>query len=425
MMRQALAALLALSLAGACSDDASPAGDAAAVDAPPDAGLDAAPLPCDLAPQTFWLYDLSHMPPGYVQQEFTCRGQGLHENLWVSDDIWGAPFDQTDVDNVLAAFDHATPADGAHGIYDNDTSTFGDPTDVDGNGRIDLLYYSLAGYGGYEFDGFIRREDILGGTDSNDAEVLYLDGVRNDPAGDYMLGVIAHEFEHMIMLAHDTGEDSWLDESLAEAAMVRSGYLGDLSAWVASDFAGNPTQTLTDDSATFNYGPGFLHDLVADPGHGVASLATVLTAHSDDPDFGDLLTHWAVANFLDAPDLDGGVYGYTAFDVPALAATTVTLGTPTPVTASVAAHSARYFTVDLSAATVGLCYQLTVGGVGAGQTAAALLLYPASDRRQATVTLDPAGGFTLEAGIDRATLVLVETGGTTSAAVTVAAGGCP
>ncbi|MFH2009642.1 MAG: hypothetical protein ABI333_23820 [bacterium] len=353
----------------ACGDDDGGPGPDATADASliPDAevGQDAeVTTECTLPPRDFWVYDLSVMPPTWLQVPSTCRAQGTHGIVYVADDIWDADLNQQDVDQVLTAFDESTPADTGSGIFTLTTATFGEPTDVDTNDRVILFYSELPGYGGYEFDGYIRREDVLGGQNSNGAEMLYLDGVRNDPGGEYMLGVVAHEFVHMIHLNHDQNEASWLEESLAEASMILSGYFGDLATWVANDFAPNPNQTLTTDGQTFNYGAGFLFGgylvqrygadfltaLVEEPADGVTGFEATLTAEGHSESFRELLGDWALANFLDAPTVGAGEFGYSAFTVPAMDAYTSAVPSQV-IPRGLSPHAARYVVFELTTGT--------------------------------------------------------------------------
>jgi len=88
----------------------------------------------------FWTYDLSVMPPKNVKITATCRAVGDHSYVFVADDQWGTAVDQAKVDAVLKAFETATPAAPDKGIYETDTSTFGDPPDVDGIPEFSFLF---------------------------------------------------------------------------------------------------------------------------------------------------------------------------------------------------------------------------------------------------------------------------------------------
>jgi hypothetical protein len=387
-------------------------------------------VPCTEAPRELLTYDLSVMPPKTTTVKASCRGIGDHALLYVADDIWGKSIGQKEADQVMTAWERATPADPTKGIWQLVTGTFGPTTDVDKDGRVLLLYYEIKGYAGYQFDGFIRREDMLGGIDGNKAEVLYIDGVRNPPGGEYMLGVAAHEFQHMVHLAHDTDEDGWLDETLSEASMVVCGYLGDLKEFVAKDFSKNPTQSLTTEPPKFNYGAGFLfgaylhrrfgegflRSMVAEPTNGIAGLDKTLKATGKPDSFRTLLRDWAAANFLDAPTIDDGRFGYTAFDVPAMAATV--LNAPTSgVSKTLEPHSARYFVFQI-ASPAGSSVKVALQSAEFAGLEVRHAAYPDADKSKATVGLFSPQAASSEltvsgvgGAIDRVLVAVVETAG--------------
>ena len=421
--------------------------------APLDAGVDATPGPdagpdaavsteCTLPPRTFWAYDTSVMPPTWMQVASSCRAHGTHGIIYVADDVWNIDLTQSDVDQALQAFDHAAPADPTKGIYELATATFGEPTDVDGNDRVILLYFALPAYMGTQFDGNIRREDVLGGQNSNTAELLYLNAKHAAPTGEYMLGVAAHELEHLIHLNHDLDEEGWLDETMAETSMVLCGYHGDLYTWVANDFAASPDQTLTvADSRYFNYGAGFLFGayllqrygadfitaLVEQSANGIASVEATLGNEGHSESFRELLGDWALANFLDAPALADGRWGYDAFTVPTMASLAVAVPTGVPVSRTVEPHAARYFYFEPSGAT-GSTLEISIDSPSWADLELRTAAYAGTDTTGAVV-----GSHTLTASsdlvsvpnvggaINRVVLAVVEGGGVTQASYALTA----
>lgn len=395
---------------------------------------------CPEVERSFTVYDLTVMPPGYPTKTFVCAAAGRHGIVWVEESIFGSEMTQAEADDVLVAFDRSTPADSTRGIYALTTTAFGEPSDVDDNDRVFLLYYRLGSYGGSAFDGFIRREDVLGGAHSNHAEILYLDGVRVDPTSEYALGVVAHEFQHLIHLVYDPDEEGWLNETLSQAAMVISGYLGDLTAWVPSWLA-NPNQTLTTEPPHFHYGAGllfgtyllerygvdFLTALVEEPTNGVASVETTLTAQGEDADFGAILGDWAMANFLDAPGLEGGIYGYTTFDVPLVTTWQGTLPTASPISRTLQPYGAYYYVFTVTAAAESTV-EVHIDSSSWQDLTFRWAAYPAADKGQAVTgrfLMDAAAGTLvvpdLGGDVDRLVLVAVESGGVLTAAVDVTA----
>jgi hypothetical protein len=364
-------------------------------DVEPDGGQAA----CVPETATFWVYDLSVMPPEYIEVPATCRAAGDHGLVFVADEAWANPITEGEVAALSEAFESVTPADAARGIFDLTTQTFGEPTDVDQNDRVFLLLMELPSYQGNYFDGYIRREDMLGGSYSNDAEVLYLDGVRNSIDTEYMLGVVAHEFFHMIHINHDTAEEHWLDETLAEASMVLCGYLGDLGTWVA-DFASNPNVTLTDNAPTFHYGAGllfgtyllerfgevYLAALVESAETGIASLENTLLDLGYDDTFPELLGDWAVANYLDDPTVGDGRYGYESFDLPELASVgPYAVGESAELRQVVPAGS-FYYVFDVGTLSADSSVEVMVSSPGWQDLELRLVTMPSGQTGQAAVT---------------------------------------
>ncbi|MHA1567938.1 MAG: hypothetical protein ACTSXZ_00585 [Alphaproteobacteria bacterium] len=219
--------------------------------------LDAPP---EVGDQTqFWVWDLSNMPPSDKQIWATCRGVSDYGYVFVEDDQWNVAMDQDDVDAILEAWDESSPAgsvDPDAGIWDIETSLFGDAPDVDGWPGVVLLYYEIGCFMGQCFDGFYRYDDQIAGPTSNLMDMLHLEATQSPPAGEYMLGVTAHEFNHMIQMTYDTNEEMWLSEALAGAAMIVAGYDTDIG-WL-NDFVNDPTVTFWDEEMSVHYGAALL-----------------------------------------------------------------------------------------------------------------------------------------------------------------------
>jgi hypothetical protein len=171
-------------------------------------------------------------------------------------------FPQTVLDSITQEFDNNT--------FVTDSSYFGNPTDIDGNGRVILLFtgrvnkLTAAGSTGGFVGGFFFAGDYFPKTgtagqscaESNNAEIMYL--LSPDPTGKYgnvrsassvrqgTRGTIPHELEHMINAGNrffnpnaTAFEDNWLDESLAHIAEEAVGR-------VSRGFTDIQTLTMTD-----------------------------------------------------------------------------------------------------------------------------------------------------------------------------------
>jgi hypothetical protein len=187
-------------------------------------------------------------------------------------------FPQTVLDSITREFDNNT--------FVTDSSYFGNPTDVDGNGRVILLFTgevnkltppsSTGGFvGGFFFAGdYFPKTGPSGQScaESNNAEIMYL--LSPDPTGKYgnvrsassvrqgTRGTIPHELEHMINAgnrfsnpAATAFEDNWLDESLAHIAEEAVGRVSrgftDLQTLTMQDMLPAGNQAAADDFDAF------------------------------------------------------------------------------------------------------------------------------------------------------------------------------
>ncbi|MCP5061994.1 MAG: T9SS type A sorting domain-containing protein [Ignavibacteriae bacterium] len=167
----------------------------------------------------------------------TCRAVGTHCYIFVEDDIWNVRATQTAVDGIKNAFDNSTPANGSKGIYQIDTETFGTPPDVDNDPKIIILILDIkdgyTGSGGY-VAGYFHSVNEVAGTNSNMAEIYYLDANPSDlttEAGlNSVMSTTAHEFQHMIHFNYHNGTDgkpqqtTFMNEACSEVAEVVNGY---------------------------------------------------------------------------------------------------------------------------------------------------------------------------------------------------------
>jgi len=123
-------------------------------------------------------------------------------------------------------------------IYDTDAQVFGTPSDIDGNGRVIILFTprvnGLTARGDASFvAGYFYGCDLVEKTrcsDSNRGEIFY--SLVPDPQAQFgdartttavfkaVLPVLAHEFQHMINFAlrNQSLDDLWLSEGLAHTA---------------------------------------------------------------------------------------------------------------------------------------------------------------------------------------------------------------
>lgn len=264
----------------------------------------------------FWTYDLSVMPPKNKAIQATCRGVGTFVAIWVGDAEWETQVTQTDVDAVLASMETTTPSGKEGGVFANNTSLFGmPPVLMEGDPALTILIYKIPGYQGNVFDGYFRAEDLAPFNAScqtspmiycsNELPMIHV--TSTDVGSDYMAGVIAHEFEHLIHYGADMGEEPWLDESLAELAMIHAGYNdpGNLAYFLAHPESSLIIEPPVDYGACLLFGSllwEWLGDegiasLVADPANGQASVVTALLPN--DVTWPMLFGEFSMANLMD------------------------------------------------------------------------------------------------------------------------------
>ena len=336
----------------------------------------------------FWIYDLSEMPPKNEAVAATCRGTGARSAVWVGDADWGTKVDQTAVDNILAALEEATPRTPDAGIIQGNLSLFGLPPHfATGDPDLSVLVYSLEGYKGTLFDGYFRAEDLqpfnpscqtsAGLYCSNELGMIHLNA--DDPGSDYMIGVVAHEFQHMIHFARDPYEEAWVNEAMSELAMVWHGYEdpGNLGFYAQHPDAPLVIQDFVDYGAVLLFGayleerlgPEGITALVADTLTGLSGVKAHLPAELT---WEGLFGQWVAANVLDAPAAGDGEYGYQLVEVPAFA--TESLGAvPLDTQATVPASAGGYYTLDVTDVPFDETLTVTFDPLGSGSVAHAVL----------------------------------------------------
>ena len=281
------------------------------------------------ADDMYWIWDLSVMPPEDTQICAHVRGEGANVHVLVEDDAWGASVDQDAVDNLIAAWDTASPADPERGIFEIVTAAFGDPPDAfDDDPKIWLFLYEMDGFGDASFDGYFKVDDQLDDAHSNHHEMLHINSLNNEPDGDYSLSVQAHEFQHLVHYGADTNETAFVNESMSELAMVLTGFGADES-WVTSWLNDPSDPLMATGPESYNYGVfllfgdyvyerlggDFVAALVADTDNGVASLDALLGAEGTPTTFAEVLGDLALAIAVNDPELEGGEYGFELIDI--------------------------------------------------------------------------------------------------------------
>jgi hypothetical protein len=256
-------------------------------------------------------------------------------------------FTEADYEAFAAEFDDP--------IYDRDVDVFGQPSDIDGNGRIIILFTPVVNeLTPPNSDGFVAGFffglDLTSQANSNEGEIFY--SVVPDPAGEFgdprtrdrilevVPPVLAHELQHMIhfnqrrLLRSGGGEDLWLSEALAHTAesIVSDEFAARGDDVRAADFElsnlARARRYLLDPEETrlvARFGDGTLAERGAGwmfmqylRGHfGGDAIVTSLSQTTSTgvanvtsktgESWLDLITHWLIANYADdAPELPTG-----------------------------------------------------------------------------------------------------------------------
>lgn len=270
----------------------------------------------------------------------TLRAIGEFCYIFVEDSQWLRTVHPATVRSVRRAFDDATPADPKRGIYGIETELFGAPPDIDGDKRIYILLLDIrdrATRGGGFVAGFfspvnqqrgvLRHPEIGVPVRSNELDMLYIDAHPQNAGSQDALGVLAHEFQHLIHWRHDTDEDIWVNEGCSEYATFICGYK--VGSHVAP-FQQNPRISLVDwpegtRSQLAHYGAVYLwmlylHEhyggsetitaIVKDRANGIAGVNNALRSRGVGKTFPVIYADWKVANYLDDNEFANGQYGY-------------------------------------------------------------------------------------------------------------------
>ncbi len=259
-----------------------------------------------------------------------------HAYYWIEE---GVSFDPDELQTLAETFENK--------IYPTDRAFFGSEwtPGVDGDPHLYIIYarglgFNLAGY-------FSSADEYhpLAHEYSNAHESFVLNADTVGLAETFTLGVLAHEFQHMIHWYRDRNETSWLNEGFSELAVFLNDYYTGGFDYL---FADEPDMQLNDwpndPSATSpHYGAGFLflnyflnrfgdqatQALVAHPENGMESVDAVLEMlGATDPQSGealradDVFLDWVVTNYLLDESVADGRYVYENYaEAPRVSAT--------------------------------------------------------------------------------------------------------
>jgi hypothetical protein len=267
---------------------------------------EADPIPVGTT-QTFWASNVDTNQNFQVDAELVYSTP--HVYFWIEA---GVEYEFEDVQDLVDEFEN--------NIYVTNRNFFGSEwrPGVDGDPHLYMLYargigQTIAGYyaSSDEFSPQVHEY-------SNGHEMFYLSAENLRLRDNFTLGVLAHEFQHMIQWHQDANEESWLNEGFSELASFINGYdVGGMDFVYLQD----PDVTLTfwpsePGTSGPHYGQAFLlttyfmerfgaeatRALVAHRENGLVSIdETLAELGATHPETGDLLTaddifsDWSVA----------------------------------------------------------------------------------------------------------------------------------
>ena len=243
---------------------------------------------------------------------------------------------------------------------------------VDNDPRLTVLHTPLTFAAGY----FGSRDEFTKATHpkSNEREMIYMN-TSLEPGGAVYLSVLAHEFQHAVAWNQDNGEESWINEGMAEYATEQVGYGGSF----VRDFLSRPGTQLNfwpdvGRATAPHYGAAELFvNYLADHFGGYDGVGRLFRLPQDGVDgvdaylagyglrFEDVFGDWVVANYL---DLDDGLYGYPSRSVRTPSA--YRMSGYGERTGALAQFGTRYFELDLPDGDAVIRFQ---GAPTVGQTA--------------------------------------------------------
>ena len=178
----------------------------------------------------------------HVRKKATLFASTAHAELYVDDED-AAHYDPAFVPSLAQSFESR--------VWPAVTGAFGQPTDVDGNGKLLVLFsHELGAHqnGGWLI-GYFGNADLLRARDdsadcsgggSNHGEIVFLNDVQNGiangwPAADLGATIfpatLAHELQHLLNLGHrcvqhscDGPQETWINEALSKVAEDLAGY---------------------------------------------------------------------------------------------------------------------------------------------------------------------------------------------------------
>lgn len=276
----------------------------------------------DYIQRNFWVFSFATGSSRQVTASLLY--EGIRVRIWV-DDVDTASIPRERIDAIARALDTATPAgsrDPARGIVENNEQVFGSPpSDFALDGGTDFLITDII-TGPVNYVGFFSRSDQMPVTQnpySNEMNLLYIDS--REVLGNMisLLGIIAHEHQHLIHYGQNPNSRPFFNEGCSELASIINGYhfrgnYGfmantniDLLRWISGD---DPVLVNADYERAMTlhlylyeqFGERFITELVRSGGSGGTARINITlerTGHSlSQMNWTTLVRSFTVANWL-------------------------------------------------------------------------------------------------------------------------------
>jgi len=259
-----------------------------------------------------------------IQIDVTLQYATEHVYFWIEDGIY---FDESDLAELVETFEAE--------IYPTNRDFFGSEwtPGVDGDPHLYIIYAGDLGRGLAGYFSSADENHPLAHEYSNAHEAFVLNADNLGLSSDFTLGVLAHEFQHMIHWFRDRNESSWLNEGFSELAAFINGYdVGGFDYLYTSDPDLQLNDWPNDPSATTpHYGAAFLFvdyfldrfgddatkTLIGHQDNGMGSVDAVLDElNITDPLTGkpiradDVFIDWVLASYLKDGSITDGRYTY-------------------------------------------------------------------------------------------------------------------
>lgn len=324
------------------------------------------PLPAGTR-QMFNVLDVVNNQYNEVEAELLAVGD--HAYFWFETGEFGITPDENTLASVVSTFDE---------IYVGVTDIFGKENSpgIDGDPRLHVLHASpqticgvtADGQGGCGTAGFVSSSDLqlaILNPGSNEREMF----VMNDRqfGGDYYLGVLAHEFRHMIEFNYDVSDTDWEKEG---SAVLATELVGLPSSGVerANTFLANPDQQLnswTESNKGAYYGQGYLfnqyiydrlgeafyREFAVSPLPGLVALDALAGRHDLGFSAESLWLDWLAALVLHEHPQAAKEHQISAEDLVTAAVMSVD-GVPAELAADVSQYAADYYQLPPGTVTV-------------------------------------------------------------------------